>query len=96
MSTFKIVITRVEEKAVRRNGPHALLEKRPWTKEELDDRHGFAFRESREKFLDGTPLKEVYGYAPPVDVVESVETQVLQQTVENLDLPAVIKAINKL
>jgi hypothetical protein len=96
MSAFKITITRVEEKTVTRRGEHKLLEKRPWTQAELSDERGYAFREDRSKFLDGTPLKEIYGYAPSFEATETVEVKLLEQTVEAIDLAAVIKAINNL
>ena len=40
--------------------------------------------------------KPVYDYTPKIDKTVDVTVQVLQQTVETLDLPRVIKAINKL
>ena len=38
----------------------------------------------------------VYGYTPPIVKPVEVDTKVLEQTVDDLDLNAVIKAINKL
>jgi len=43
------------------------------------------------------PVKyRVMGYTPEVEKNVEVETELLKQTVEELDLAAVIKAINKL
>ena len=38
----------------------------------------------------------VYGYTPEIEKTKRVETELLKQTVEELDFSAVIKAINKL
>lgn len=43
-----------------------------------------------------TYIQEVYGDRPPKEVVRCVEIDLLQQTVERLDLSAVIRAINDL
>ena len=43
-----------------------------------------------------TRIKEVYGYTPEVEKAQTVEVEVLKQVVDDLDLAAVIKAINKL
>ncbi len=40
------------------------------------------------------PVKEVHGYTPKILKEEHVEIEILKQTVANLDLTAVIKAIN--
>lgn len=41
-------------------------------------------------------VRDVYGYPPKREVNKTVNEKVLEQTVEELDLPAVIRAINKL
>jgi hypothetical protein len=41
-------------------------------------------------------LKDVYGYTPEIEKREEIEIEILKQVVEELDLAAVIKAINKL
>lgn len=43
-----------------------------------------------------TRIEEVRGYLPPVEQDVKLEREVLTQEVEELDLAAVIKAINKL
>lgn len=40
--------------------------------------------------------KAEFGYTPQVETVKRVEAKRLEQTVESLDLPAVIRAINAL
>ena len=41
-------------------------------------------------------VRDVYDYPPKREVTKTVNEKVLEQTVEDLDLPAVIHAINKL
>lgn len=43
-----------------------------------------------------TRIEEVRGYLPPVERTYVEDIEVLKQTVDTLDLPAVIKAINKI
>lgn len=43
-----------------------------------------------------TRIEEVRGYTPEIEKTVTEEREVLKQTVDTLDLPAVIKAINKL
>lgn len=53
--------------------------------------------ELREKLLAGTPVKfDVRGYPPAIETETEKEVVILSQTIEELDLPAVIKAINKI
>jgi hypothetical protein len=44
----------------------------------------------------GKYMGDKYGYTPEIDREFTEETDVLKQTVEDLDLAAVIKAINKI
>ena len=43
-----------------------------------------------------TRIADVYGYTPEIETIVTKEVEILKQTVENLDLAAVIKAVNKL
>lgn len=43
-----------------------------------------------------TRLESVYGYTPEIEKFVTEEREILKQTVETLDLAAVIKAINQL
>lgn len=91
---YRIIITRVEEKHVERQGAWVTVEQRPWTQKELLD-SVFQHR-SDEAFLKDHPLKEIKGYAPNTIGIEEREIELLKQNVEDLDIAAVIKAINKL
>lgn len=43
-----------------------------------------------------TRIEEIRGYTPEVEKTVTEEREILKQTVEMLDLPGVIRAINKL
>ena len=62
---------------------------RPITKE--DAANAFACPDS----YDGK-MSNVYGYTPEIEKEVEVERTILKQTIEELDLASVIKAINKL
>ncbi len=91
--SYKITITKIEEVKATKEREYRVIDHRPWTQKELDDNVSY---EPVEKFLERTPLKQVMGYAPEVETTKPVETEVLKQTVDELDLAAVIKAINRL
>jgi len=84
---FQITITekKVVTKMVR--GGWEKLGETPVTKIDLDKA---AF--SADKF--DSPLKNTYGYAPNREDDVEVEIEILKQTVEELDITKVIKAIN--
>jgi hypothetical protein len=93
--SYKITITKIESKVVKRKGNWTTVDQRPWTDEELS--HEFSQHYgNKQGFLEKNPLKEIRGYAPPVDGIETEETKILEQTVNELDLAAVIKAVNDL
>ncbi len=92
--SYKIIITKLETKTVTREGTFTVIEERPWTEKELIDaspRYGDA-----NDFLVKNPLKQVRGYTPSFQGTEIKEVEVLKQTVDDLDIVAVIKAINKI
>lgn len=94
---YEITIKKTEEVTRLKKGEWGVVDKRPWTEEELSEQvsHSF-YRSNPNQFLERNPLKELMGYQPERDTVETVETEILKQTVNNLDLAAVIKAINNL
>ncbi|KKN01493.1 hypothetical protein LCGC14_1127220 [marine sediment metagenome] len=49
-----------------------------------------------EKQTDSTEVKTQYGYTPEITKKKELTTTILTQEIEELDLPGVIKAINKL
>lgn len=92
---YKITITKIETVQSTEQGDYTIIDKRPWTEKELDEEKSRAYGDGKS-FLEKNPLKEIRGYAPARSVEKAVETKVLKQTIEQLDLPAVIKAINNL
>lgn len=88
---YEIVITQKVLKKVPAGEDWEIIDKRPYNKEEVDK-----MDEMYKKSLGELALKEVYGYTPKTIKEEHVEVDILKQTVMELDLPAVIKAINRL
>ena len=43
-----------------------------------------------------TRIEPIYGYTPEIEATITEKREALKQTVDDLDLPAVIRAINKL
>lgn len=91
---YKIAITKVEEVEATQRGEYTIIDTRPWTKNEIGQQNFFG--QSENKWLEQNPLKEIRGYAPDRTIKKEQETEVLKQTVETLDLAAVIKAVNGL
>lgn len=93
---YKITITRITDRKQLQKGDWTIVDQRPWTAEEVSEETRKMYGESARDILKEKPLKQVYGYTPDREVVVNVETEVLKQTVETLDLAAVIKAVNGL
>lgn len=90
--SYLITITKIETTTRTENGPWTIIDHRPWTDEELSK--ATSYYGSEEEFLKTNPLKEINGYAPDREVASTKDTQIFTQKVEDLDLAAVIKAIN--
>jgi hypothetical protein len=91
---YRITITAISERTVTKKGAHTVIDERPWTMGDVDA--DLKYYQNPDEFVKSSPTKKVYGYAPDVQEVEKVETQILQQNVDTLDIPAVIKAVNGL
>jgi len=92
---YKIVITKIEDKTTRKQGDWTVIEKRPWTEKDFRDESDKVYGSAKD-FFEKNPLNSVYGYTPEREVTVQEEVKVLEQTVETLDLAAVIKAINQI
>ena len=90
---YQITIKKIETRTVTKRGDYTVIDKVPWDEATYVDERVYG---TKEEFMRRTPLKEVRGYAPDWEGVETVETEILKQTVETLDLADVIKAINGL
>lgn len=89
---FEITVREIttERKLVR--GEHVVIDERPFTEKELAEA---PYWQTTDAGKQGK-LKPIYGYAPEREQEVDVQRELLKQTVEKLDLPAVIKAINNL
>jgi len=94
---YEITIKRTTTKTVTKRGEWTVVDKRPWKATEVTEEvdKSYIYR-STDQFLEKNPLKEILGYAPDVQAEQTESTEILKQTVDELDLPAVIKAINKI
>lgn len=90
---YEITITRKETVECNKRGDYTVVDRRPWTQKELSESSGYG---NTDAFLKTNPLKEVRDYAPDWRGYETKTTEVLKQTVDELDLAAVIKAVNGL
>lgn len=88
---YKITIEKIEAVTTTKRGEHTVIAEVPWTDKELMNRSETYYRQS-----EMPPLQKIYGYAPSVEVTEQKSSKVLEQTVEEIDMAAVIKAINKI
>lgn len=85
---YEIIIKKKETVNKTVNGDWKIIEKRPYTQKEYDDACN-PFKSDPKELL-----KEIYGYTPPTVKSVEVETLLLHQFIENLDLRNVILSIN--
>lgn len=85
---FKITIEKIETKTITEKGKWCKTGDRPYTKKECEDA-GFGNNFEAE-------LKPIYSYLPDVKVEKEVIIKVLEQSIEEIDLVEVIKAINNI
>jgi hypothetical protein len=87
--SFEIVIT--EKRQVK------TVIRKSWEKVgEKEVEREVKFYSSRDETEPMTRIEAVYGYTPEVEGIVNETREVLKQSVDELDLPAVIRAINKL
>lgn len=91
--SYQITITKLSDVQTMKKGAWTVIDKVPWGEKTLSQAEIYG---STENFLNRNPLREVLGYAPDVSTTITKETEVLKQTVSDLDLTAVIKAINSI
>lgn len=90
---YEIIIRKTETVFVTKKGEWTIVARLPWTNEQIDAK---VLYQDADAFVRENPLREVYDYAPAREVIERRETELLKQTVDELDMAAVIRAINKL
>ena len=92
---YEITIKKIEPRTITKRGEYTVIDKRPWTEQELNEVNTRIYG-STDDFLSKNQLKEVHGYTPSWEGFELVETELLKQTVDKLDLNEVIRAVNGL
>lgn len=87
--SYKITIEKIETVSTMQRGAWTVIDKRPWTDDEME---GYNYPTGT------TPtLKEIHGYAPDRMGSETRITEIYSQTVDHdLDIGGVISAINGL
>lgn len=90
--SYEIIITETEIQEVESGGEWKQVGEQLLTEEDLN-----------QSIYDGTVIKEdeirlkkIFGYTPKIIKSETVTTEIYRQVVPELDLPEVIRAINKL
>lgn len=91
---FTITITETKLVTTEETGAFCVVDEVPWTEDTIEDKRKMF--QSKEELLAANPLHKIYGYSPKRPITRTVETKVMEQTVEALDLAAVIKAVNGL
>jgi len=85
---YKITIEKIEITKQTVRGEYGVIDKRPYTKEEVENSHD-------ADQLKGK-IKEVWGIKHNVEKTVKTEQMILEQTVDDLDLIAIVKAINNI
>ena len=98
---YEIIIKKIAKKMKNKRGSWEVIRESFWTKEDLEKEDYYEknkiLKTFEKKIADGNiPTKRVFGYTPDREEEEDIETVILKQTVEDLDLTEVIKAINKI
>jgi hypothetical protein len=93
---FKITIEEIKTTKVMQDGPWVVVDRVPWTNADINEKTSRLYGESEEGLIAKEPLHEIRGYAPQREVAEKTTTKIYEQTVEGINLPEVIIAINQL
>lgn len=90
---YKITISKIETVTKIKRGEYCVVNERLITQAEIDEAN---YHDKQTLLSDkGFPMKREYGYPGNVEYTENVDTKVFEQTVDALDVKAVIGAINK-
>lgn len=87
---YEITIKKTEMETSVGGNDWKVVGEAPLSKDDVEEAHFSNHAEYMKK------LKSVYGYTPKYEKQVEVSREVLKQTVEDLDLNSVIKAINRL
>lgn len=94
---FEITITETAEQEQKFGKDWGVVGQRLPKDEEIEGSTYSSRNELRSKVLSGEPIKfDVYGYSPEITKTATVKREIFRQSVEQLDLTAVICAVNKI
>lgn len=85
---FKITIEEIKTIEETEEGEYMVIDKRPYTAAEIGEQGNPEYYKDK--------LREIRGYAPNKTVSKKISIETFKQTVDELDLPAVIMAVNGL
>ena len=85
---YKITIEKIETEKITKKGEWGTIEKRPYTKKEMEGKYNI------EEF--NGKLKEFFGYQPEYQTIREKTTLILEQSIKELDLNTVLIAVNKI
>jgi len=85
---FTITITETKTVGALKGNEWLIVEKRPYTPDEL--------KETGDPEYYKKQLKDIRGYSPVVTETVTKDIEILKQTIKDIDLVSVIKAINKI
>jgi hypothetical protein len=87
---YEIIVNKIEKATRTVQGDWCVVEQRPYTDAEVEKANR-EWRGNREKV---TETRDIYGYAPPKTIQEELKRQVYRQEVDEVELGALIKAVN--
>lgn len=85
---YKITIEKIETVEVTRKGEWGVIEKRPYTQKEMDDKYNPEDYKGK--------LKDVLGYKDSFKSKEEVKMLILEQSIKELELNKVLIAVNNI
>lgn len=90
--SYKITITETKTVEKEEQGSYTTLKQEYISRDKYDS---LPFSEQKDwKESEGQYIKGIYGYPPLRLVSKEVETKIYEQTVEDLNITAVIEAVN--
>lgn len=95
MPSYEIIITKTTVEDVESGGNWQQVGEEPLTE---DDYRQSIYDGSLIPFISNGEirLKKVFGYTPKIVKSKTITAEIYRQTVSDIDLPAIIKAVNKM
>jgi len=90
--SYEIIITKIEIQEVESGNEWTQVGEQPLTEDDVKQ----SIYDPGLMKTDEVKLKKKFGYTPRIVKSQAVTTEIYRQTVSELDLSAVIKAVNKL